>query len=262
MDFIIQNFNEFLTFTGFANASAGNLIMILVGALFIWLAIKKDFEPLLLVPIGLGIILGNIPFRSDAGLEIGLYEDNSVLNIFYQGVKQGWYPPLVFLGIGAMTDFSALVSNPKLILIGAAAQFGIFGAYMIALALGFEPNQAAGIAIIGGADGPTAIFLSSKLSPNLMGAIAVCAYSYMAQVCNTATFDATAYNQERARHQDETGTSGFTDRKDSLPYHRSASHHLHRSIRFAIIRNAVLRKSSEREWKDNPTRQDSKQQLE
>ncbi len=101
MDFIIQNFNEFLTFTGFANASAGNLIMILVGALFIWLAIKKDFEPLLLVPIGLGIILGNIPFRADAGLEIGLYEDNSVLNIFYQGVKQGWYPPLVFLGIGA-----------------------------------------------------------------------------------------------------------------------------------------------------------------
>ena len=182
MDFIIQNFNEFLTFTGFANASAGNLIMILVGALFIWLAIKKDFEPLLLVPIGLGIILGNIPFRADAGLEIGLYEDNSVLNIFYQGVKQGWYPPLVFLGIGAMTDFSALISNPKLILIGAAAQFGIFGAYMIALALGFEPNQAAGIAIIGGADGPTAIFLSSKLSPNLMGANAVCAYSYMALV--------------------------------------------------------------------------------
>ena len=182
MDFIIQNFNEFLTYTGFANATAGNLAMIVVGALFIWLAIKKDFEPLLLVPIGLGIILGNIPFRADAGLEIGLYEDNSVLNIFYQGVKQGWYPPLVFLGIGAMTDFSALISNPKLILIGAAAQFGIFGAYMIALALGFEPNQAAGIAIIGGADGPTAIFLSSKLSPNLMGAIAVCAYSYMALV--------------------------------------------------------------------------------
>ena len=155
MDFIIQNFNEFLTYTGFANATAGNLIMILVGGIFIWLAIKKDFEPLLLVPIGLGIILGNIPFRADAGLEIGLYEDNSVLNIFYQGVKQGWYPPLVFLGIGAMTDFSALISNPKLILIGAAAQFGIFGAYMIALALGFEPNQAAGIAIIGGADGPT-----------------------------------------------------------------------------------------------------------
>ena len=180
-EFIVSNFNEFLTYTGFANASWGNLIMILVGCLLLWLAIKKDFEPLLLVPIGLGLILGNIPFRA-AGLEIGLYEDNSVLNIFYQGVRQGWYPPLVFLGIGAMTDFSALIANPKLILIGAAAQFGIFGAYMAALAMGFEPNQAAGIAIIGGADGPTAIFLSSKVSPNLMGAIAVCAYSYMTLV--------------------------------------------------------------------------------
>ena len=181
-DFLISNFNEFLTYTGFSNAQIPNLIMIVVGCFFIWLAIKKDFEPLLLVPIGLGIILGNIPFRADAGLEIGLYEDNSVLNIFYQGVRQGWYPPLVFLGIGAMTDFSALIANPKLVLIGAAAQFGIFGAYMTALAIGFEPNQAAGIAIIGGADGPTAIFLSSKTAPNLMGAIAVCAYSYMALV--------------------------------------------------------------------------------
>jgi oxaloacetate decarboxylase beta subunit len=181
MDFVATKFSDFLTYTGFANVEWPNLAMIAVGAIFIWLAIKKDFEPLLLIPIGLGIILGNIPFKA-AGLEIGLYEDNSVLNIFYQGVRQGWYPPLVFLGIGAMTDFGALIANPKLMLIGAAAQFGIFGAYMIALAMGFEPNQAAGIAIIGGADGPTAIFLSSKLSPNLMGAIAVCAYSYMALV--------------------------------------------------------------------------------
>ena len=181
MDFIGQKFTDFLTYTGFANVAWANIIMICVGAFFIWLAIKKDFEPLLLIPIGLGIILGNIPFKA-AGLEIGLYEDNSVLNIFYQGVRQGWYPPLIFLGIGALTDFSSLIANPKLMLIGAAAQFGIFGAYIIALAMGFEPNQAAGIAIIGGADGPTAIFLSSKLSPNLMGAIAVCAYSYMALV--------------------------------------------------------------------------------
>ena len=179
--FLVDKFSDFLTFTGFACAEYGNFIMFFFGALFIWLAIKKDFEPLLLIPIGLGIILGNIPFKS-VGLEIGLYEDNSVLNIFYQGVRQGWYPPLVFLGIGAMTDFSALIANPKLLLVGAAAQFGIFGAYMLALLLGFEPNQAAGIAIIGGADGPTAIFLSSKLAPNLMGAIAVCAYSYMALV--------------------------------------------------------------------------------
>ena len=181
-EFIINNLNEFLSYTGFANASVGNLLMICVGALLIWLAIKKDFEPLLLIPIGLGIILGNIPFKTDAGLEIGLYEENSVLNIFYQGVRGGWYPPLVFLGIGAMTDFSALISNPKLILIGAAAQFGIFGAYMTALYLGLDPNQAASIAIIGGADGPTAIFLSGKLCPQLMGAVAVCAYSYMALV--------------------------------------------------------------------------------
>ena len=98
-DFIIENFNEFLTYTGFANATAGNLIMIVVGAILIYLAIKKDFEPLLLIPIGLGIILGNIPFRADAGLEIGLYEDNSVPNIFYPGARQGWYSPVVFLGI-------------------------------------------------------------------------------------------------------------------------------------------------------------------
>ena len=181
LDFIGTKFLDFCSYTGFANGEWGNYIMILVGALFITLAIVKDWEPLLLIPIGLGIILGNIPFKA-VGLEIGLYEDNSVLNFFYQGVKLGWYPPLIFLGIGAMTDFTALIANPKLLLVGAAAQFGIFAAYMAALALGFEPNQAAGIAIIGGADGPTAIFLSSKLAPNLMGAIAVCAYSYMALV--------------------------------------------------------------------------------
>ena len=231
--FIIENFHEFLTYTAFANATVGNLIMIAVGAFFIWLAIKKDFEPLLLVPIGLGIILGNIPFRADAGLEIGLYEDNSVLNIFYQGVRQGWYPPLIFLGIGAMTDFSALLANPKLMLIGAAAQFGIFGAYMVALAMGFEPSQAAGIAIIGGADGPTAIFLSSKLSPNLMGAIAVCAYSYMALV--------PADYKEGACHQDEARPRGKPDRAYPLPHHRSVAHHLHRSLWSAAARHAVLR---------------------
>ncbi|MBP1613863.1 MAG: oxaloacetate decarboxylase beta chain [Bacteroidetes bacterium] len=182
ISFITNNFADFWSYTGFANASYGHGIMILVGLFFLFLAIKKDFEPMLLIPIGFGILIGNIPFKIDAGLEVGLYEEGSVLNILYQGVKTGWYPPLVFLGIGAMTDFSSLISNPKLMLVGAAAQFGIFGAYMIALALGFEPNQAAGIAIIGGADGPTAIFLASKLAPNLMGAIAVSAYSYMALV--------------------------------------------------------------------------------
>lgn len=182
LSFMGNNLADFWEYTGFAQATGQHLIMILVGLFFLFLAIKKNFEPLLLVPIGFGILIGNIPFKADAGLEIGIYEEGSVLNILYQGVKTGWYPPLVFLGIGAMTDFSALISNPKLMLVGAAAQFGIFGAYMVALAIGFEPAQAAGIAIIGGADGPTAIFLSSKLAPNLMGAIAVSAYSYMALV--------------------------------------------------------------------------------
>jgi oxaloacetate decarboxylase beta subunit len=179
--FLTDNLQTFLSYTGFANATWQHGIMILVGLFFIFLAIKYDFEPMLLVPIGFGILLGNIPFK-DAGLQLGIYEEGSVLNILYQGVIKGWYPPLIFLGIGAMTDFSALISNPKLMLIGAAAQFGIFGAYVIALQMGFDPSQSAAIGIIGGADGPTAIFLSSKLAPNLMGAIAVSAYSYMALV--------------------------------------------------------------------------------
>ena len=181
-DFILQNLHEFWHLTGFYNATWEHLVMLVVGLFFIWLAIKKNFEPMLLVPIGFGILIGNIPFNTTAGLEIGIYEEGSVLNILYNGVSAGWYPPLIFLGIGAMTDFSALIANPKLMLIGAAAQFGIFGAYMVALLLGFAPDQAGAIAIIGGADGPTAIFLSSKLAPNLMGAIAVSAYSYMALV--------------------------------------------------------------------------------
>lgn len=179
--FLSESFQIFLSYSGFANATPEHIIMLLVGLLFIFLGIKYEFEPLLLIPIGFGMLVGNIPFK-DAGLQVGIYEEGSVLNILYQGVKQGWYPPLIFLGIGAMTDFSALISNPKLILIGGSAQFGIFAAYAVALLLGFEPNQAGAIGIIGGADGPTAIFLSSKLAPNLMGAIAVSAYSYMALV--------------------------------------------------------------------------------
>lgn len=179
-DIISSNLTQFWHFTGFYNCDYTNLIMICFGLLFIYLAIKHDFEPMLLVPIGFGILVGNIPFQP--GNEIGVYEEGSVLNILYQGVVKGWYPPLIFLGIGAMTDFGALIANPKLMLVGAAAQFGIFGAYMVALAIGFMPDQAGAIAIIGGADGPTAIFLSGKLAPNLLGAIAVCAYSYMALV--------------------------------------------------------------------------------
>ena len=180
--FIANNLADFWTYTGFCNATPGHLVMILVGLFFIYLAIAKEFEPMLLIPIGFGILIGNIPFNIEAGLKVGIYEEGSVLNILYQGVTSGWYPPLIFLGIGAMTDFSALISNPKLMLIGAAAQFGIFGAYMLALAFGFDPMQAAAIGIIGGADGPTAIYLTSKLAPHLLGAIAVAAYSYMSLV--------------------------------------------------------------------------------
>lgn len=183
MDFlntILENIQHFLTFTGFANATPGHVIMIAIGLLFIYLGIAKKWEPMLLIPIGFGILVGNIPFTP--GLQLGIYEEGSVLSYLYLGVVKGFYPPLIFLGIGAMTDFSTLISNPKLILIGAAAQFGIFGAYISATALGFSAAEAGAIGIIGGADGPTAIFLSSKLAPDLMGAIAVSAYSYMALV--------------------------------------------------------------------------------
>lgn len=189
----IKNFWEF---TGFANATGGNLFMILIALVFIWLAIKFDYEPMLLIPIGMGIIIGNIPFyMGDAfNLKLGIYEPGSVLNILYSGVINGWYPPLIFLGIGAMTDFSSLISNPRLMLLGAAAQVGIFITFLGALWLGFPAPEAAAIGIIGGADGPTAIFLSSKLANgvnmmadgtlvrNLIGPIAIAAYSYMALV--------------------------------------------------------------------------------
>jgi len=179
---LTDNLRTFWSYTGFFNAEIGHIVMILIGLVFIYLAITKEYEPLLLIPIGFGILIGNIPFNEAANLQVGIYEEGSVFNILYQGVVKGWYPPLIFLGIGAMTDFSALIANPKLILIGAAAQFGIFGAYIIALQLGFAPNEAGAIGIIGGADGPTAIFLTSKLAPHLLGAVAISAYSYMALV--------------------------------------------------------------------------------
>ena len=179
-DFMTQTISAFWEFTGFANCEWTNLVMLAVGCFFIYLAIKKNFEPLLLVPIGFGMLIGNIPF--EPGMEIGIYEEGSVLNILYNGVERGWYPPLIFLGIGAMTDFSALLANPKLMIIGACAQFGIFGAYMLALLCGFDPLSAGCVAIIGGADGPTAIFTTSKLNPDLLGAVAVSAYSYMALI--------------------------------------------------------------------------------
>lgn len=180
LSFLSDQISQFLGYTAYANFTLGHVIMILIGLTFIYLAIKKEYEPLLLIPIGFGIVIGNIAFTP--GFQVGIYESGSVLNYLYFGVLNGIYPPLIFLGIGAMTDFSALISNPKLMLIGAAAQLGIFGAYAAALWLGFTPEEAGAIGIIGGADGPTAIFLSGRLAPDLIGAIAISAYSYMALV--------------------------------------------------------------------------------
>lgn len=186
---------QFWAYTGFRNATSGHLIMMLVGLFFIFLAIRYEYEPLLLVPIGTGILIGNIPFFTDGGmnLQVGIYQQGSVLNYLYFGVMKGVYPPLIFLGIGAMTDFSSLISNPRLLLLGAAAQIGIFTTFVGALLLGFNKPEAGAIGIIGGADGPTAIFLSSRLASgtilgdgtavkNLIGPIAIAAYSYMALV--------------------------------------------------------------------------------
>lgn len=191
---IVSGLKTFFQYTSFPNVTIGHIVMICVGLFFLFLAIKYDYEPLLLVPIGTGILIGNIPFMLGAGLQVGIYEQGSVLNYLYFGVVKGIYPPLIFLGIGAMTDFSSLISNPKLMLLGAAAQLGIFMTFMGALILGFAPPEAGAIGIIGGADGPTAIFLSSKLAngtnilpdgttvKNLIGPIAIAAYSYMALV--------------------------------------------------------------------------------
>ncbi len=171
---------DFFHNTGYYLADYRNIIMIIAGMVFIYLGIAKDYEPLLLVPIGFGILMGNVPvFR---GLGLSIYEDNSVLHYLYQGVILGIYPPLIFMGIGAMTDFSTMLARPVLMLLGAAAQMGIFITFLGALALGFLSNEAAAIGIIGGADGPTAIFLTAKLAPHLIGPIAVAAYSYMALV--------------------------------------------------------------------------------
>jgi len=175
---------SFYEYSGFGNVTPAHLIMVLVGLFFIFLAIRFNYEPLLLIPIGVGIIIGNIPFfqAESFNLKLGIYQEGSVMNYLYFGVRQGIYPPLIFLGIGAMTDFSSLISNPRLMLLGAAAQIGIFLTFLGALVLGYTPAEAGAIGIIGGADGPTAIFLSSKLAPHLIGPIAIAAYSYMALV--------------------------------------------------------------------------------
>ena len=160
----------------------GQFIMIIVGLLLIWLAIHKGFEPLLLLPIGFGGILANIPMAGIAEAGVGSMGDGFLYIIYNTGVTNGLFPLLIFMGVGAMTDFGPLIANPKTALLGAAAQFGIFTTLIGALLLGFNMTEAASIGIIGGADGPTSIFVASQLAPHLLGAIAVAAYSYMALV--------------------------------------------------------------------------------
>lgn len=176
----MQELYQFIQTTGFLNISLGSVAMIAAGILFVWLGIKKGFEPLLLIPIGFGVIVGNMPGVAEQGLAVE--SPGSVLNLLYFGVKTGVYPSLIFMGIGAMTDFSTLIANPKLILLGAAAQFGIFATFIGSILLGFNILESASIGIIGGADGPTSIYLASKLAPHLLGSIALAAYSYMALV--------------------------------------------------------------------------------
>jgi len=173
-----EHLATFASFTGIMGLTYKHILMILIGCVFIFLGVFKEYEPLLLIPIGFGTVFVNIPGA-------GMYDEHSgMLRLIYDmGVGNEFFPMLIFMGIGAMTDFSNLIANPKLVLIGAAAQFGIFGAYMVAIATGvFTFQEAGAIGIIGGADGPTAIFLSSQLAPQLMGAIAISAYSYMALV--------------------------------------------------------------------------------
>ena len=182
--------------SGFGNLVWQNLVMIGVAIVFLVLAIKFKFEPLLLVPIAFGILLANLPgadiMLDTTGGQLGSYGqavvegahwyDSGVLRILYTGVKSSVFPCLIFLGVGAMTDFGPLLSNPVSLLLGAAAQLGVYCAFLLAVAFGFEPAEAASIAIIGGADGPTAIFLTSKLASHLLAPIALAAYSYMALI--------------------------------------------------------------------------------
>ena len=186
-DSLVDFFNQ----TGFAGATWGNIAMILVAFLLLYLAIKHKFEPLLLFTIAFGMLLTNLPganmFHSElfAGGHIhwgNFIQDAGLLDYLYLGVKLGIYPCLIFIGVGAMTDFGPLIANPKSFMLGAAAQLGIFVTFLGAYALGFTPAQAGSIGIIGGADGPTAIFLTARLAPELLGPIAVAAYSYMALV--------------------------------------------------------------------------------
>ena len=185
---------DFISLTGFSSLGYGDVLMLAISCLLLYLAIQKGFEPLLLVPIGFGMLLSNLPLT-------GIFEEGGLIRYFYFGVKAGVFPPLIFMGIGALTDFGPLLANPKTLLLGAAAQFGIFATLLGSIFLGFNLSEAGAIGIIGGADGPTAIYTASKLAPHLLGPIAVAAYSYMALVplIQPPIMKALTTQEERAR---------------------------------------------------------------
>lgn len=180
---MVEMLSEFFQSTGFLNITYGNLIMLIISCVLLYLGIAKKYEPLLLVPIGFGALLVNMPLSDLVSAPVP--ENDIIGGLLYYislGIDLGIYPPLIFLGVGAMTDFGPLIANPVTLLLGAAAQFGIFATFLGALYLKFTPGQAGAIGIIGGADGPTAIFLANHLAPELLGSIAIAAYSYMALV--------------------------------------------------------------------------------
>lgn len=186
---ILEAFKDFFSQSGIVNLQIGQVIMIFIALVLIYLAVKKGFEPYLLLPIAFGAILVNLPLgglldhpfvEKVGGVELS--HAGGLMYYLYQGIKLSIFPPIIFLGVGAMTDFGPLIANPKSFLLGAAAQFGIFAALIGAVLLGFPLKEAASIGIIGGADGPTSIFLTGKLAPDLLGPIAIAAYSYMALV--------------------------------------------------------------------------------
>ncbi len=178
LDSIVKLWNS----SGFAALTWQSIIMMIIACILIYLAIVKKFEPLLLLPISFGMLLANLPLTGLMGEPASTSEAGGLLYYLYQGVKKGIYPSLIFLGIGAMTDFGPLIARPSSLLIGAGAQFGIAVAFVISAALGFTPAEAASIGIIGGADGPTAIYLTTRLAPHLLAPIAIAAYSYMALI--------------------------------------------------------------------------------
>ena len=194
MSSLFSSVADFISVTGFSALNAGDVLMLAISCLLLYLAIQKGFEPLLLVPIGFGMLLSNLP-------ETGIFDEGGLIRYFYFGVKAGVFPPLIFMGIGALTDFGPLLANPKTLLLGAAAQFGIFATLLGSIFLGFNLPEAGAIGIIGGADGPTAIYTASKLAPHLLGPIAVAAYSYMALVplIQPPIMKALTTKEERAR---------------------------------------------------------------